>query len=471
MAGVSNISLTNVGKLYTAVPTITLSAPTAPYGDSARASGTLTIVDGKISNFTITDSGGYYLSAPTVQLTDVFDVVNLQDSGAKFPDHSYEFGKDNIVDSDLTQFTNTFGGTEEVDINVKLEFWLYVQDSQKGDFLKFKGIGDEEEQDGSFNKVRVDGKRIHWFFTATNTETSLRSYEFLNYGQWNFVQLIRTPGSPPTTDWHSIYINDSAGQFLPTSTGAYQREPFIKESITLVNSSGITGVKIDAIRFSNPLGPSVLIPRMPDSDRDPGTGINYEGFKTSDPEITALITNNRLSGITIVDSGERLISSTAVFSSPTGTPSDFLATAEAVIDSSAGTITSINITDSGDFYLSAPTVTITAPTNPKQFIVGETVNQTLSSGVVMQGEVAKWSDSDSKLHLIHIGGDDGKYHSFATTTGATPVITGLTSNASGVITAITEDNQIASNEQNDNFDTIGLDFLDFTETNPFGDPN
>ena len=89
----------------------------------------------------------------------------------------------------------------------------------------------------------------------------------------------------------------------------------------------------------------------------------------------------------------------------------------------------------------------------------------------MQGEVAKWSDSDSKLHLIHIGGDDGKYHSFATTTGATPVITGLTSNASGVITAITEDNQIASNEQNDNFDTIGLDFLDFTETNPFGDPN
>lgn len=467
MAGVSSISLTNVGKLYTSIPTITLSAPTAPYGDSATASGTLTITNGKVSSFNVSDSGGYYLSAPSVTLTNNFDLINLQDSDAKFSNYSYEFGKDDIIDINLTQFTNTFGETYETDINVKLEFWLYVQDSQKGDFLKFEGIGDELEQDGSFNKVRVDGRRIHWFFTATNTETSLRSYELLNYGEWNFVQLTRTPGSPPTSDWNAIYINDSAGQFLPTSTGAYQREPIVKESITLVNSSGITGVKIDAIRFLN----NATIVDIPDSDRDPGTGINYEGFNTSDPEITALITNNRLSGITIVDSGERLISSTVIFSSPTGTPADFTAEASAIIDSSAGTITSINITDSGDFYTSAPTVTITAPTTPKNFIIGETVNQTLSSGVVMQGEVSKWSDSDNKLHLIHIGGDDGKYHTFATTTGATPVITGLTSNASGVITTITEDNQIASNEQNDNFDTIGLDFLDFTETNPFGDPN
>ena len=464
MAGVSSISLTNVGKLYTTVPSITLSAPTTPAGDSARASGTLTITDGKISNFTITDSGGYYLSAPTVELTDVFDVVNLQDSGAKFPDYSYEFGKDNNIDSDFNQFTNNFGEVSD-DVNIKLEFWLYVQDSQKGDFLKFKGIGDSEEQDGSLNKIRIDGRRIHWFFTTGTSEENLRSNEVLNYNQWNWVQLTRVPDGLPGFDTQYIYVNDSNG-------GAYsfpvaEREPFVKESITLVNSSEITGVKIDAIRFSN--SPSTVT--SPDSDRDPGTGINYEGFNTSDPEITALITNNRLSGIAIVDSGERLISSTVVFSSPTGTPADFTAEASAIIDSSAGTITSINITDSGDFYTSAPTVTITAPTTPKNFIVGETVNQTLSSGVVMQGEVSKWSDSDNKLHLIHIGGDDGKYHTFATSTGATPVITGLTSSASGVITAIVEDNQISSNEQNTEFDNIGLDFLDFTETNPFGDPN
>lgn len=491
MAGVSSISLTNVGKLYTTIPTITLSAPTAPYGDSAIASGTLNIIDGKVSSFNITDSGGYYLSAPSVTLTNSFNFSNLQDSDAKFSDYSYEFGKDDNIDITLTQFTNTFpDNTEEKTAAVKLEFWLYADDSQDGAILKFTDIPNSDSS-GENNFIGLRGKKIEWKYTDialyTNdsngdlvplppgVKTLLTDSDLsaLNYGEWNFIEVLKESyfSFPVSYTRGKIYINnilavtDSA--IDNTQFNSNMSAPFVKESITLVNSE-TNGVKIDAIRFvddNNPLG------FIPDSDRDPGTGINYEKFMVSGPEVTALITNNRLSGITIVDSGERLISSIIEFSAPTGTPSDFIATAEAVIDSSAGTITSINITDSGDFYLSSPTVTITAPTNPKQFIIGETVNQTLSSGVIMQGEVAKWSDSDSKLHLIHIGGDDGKYHSFATTTGATPVITGLTSNASGVITAITEDNQIASNEQNDNFDTIGLDFLDFTETNPFGDPN
>jgi len=175
MAGVSSISLTNVGKLYTSVPSITLSAPTTPAGDSARASGTLTITDGKISSSAITDSGGYYLSAPSVSLTNVFDLTNLQDSGAKFGDYSYQFGKDNSVDSDLDQFTNVFDpAVGEENVDVKLEFWLYAEDSQQGDFLKFKGIGEEEEQDGSLNKVKIDGRKVHWFFTSADSAVSVQ---------------------------------------------------------------------------------------------------------------------------------------------------------------------------------------------------------------------------------------------------------------------------------------------------------
>ena len=44
------------------------------------------------------------------------------------------------------------------------------------------------------------------------------------------------------------------------------------------------------------------------------------------------------------------------------------------------------------------------------FTIGETVNQSLSGGVTMSGEVSKWNDSDNTLSLIHIGGDDGNYH-------------------------------------------------------------
>ena len=99
------------------------------------------------------------------------------------------------------------------------------------------------------------------------------------------------------------------------------------------------------------------------------------------------------------------------------------------------------------------------------FIIGETATQTFSTGVTMQGEISKWSDSDNILGLIHVGASDGLYHEFTTTLK----ISSLTSVAT--VTAVTEDNQISANEQNDDFNTIGDSFLDFTESNPFGDPS
>ena len=106
------------------------------------------------------------------------------------------------------------------------------------------------------------------------------------------------------------------------------------------------------------------------------------------------------------------------------------------------------------------------------FTIGETVNQTLASGVIMSGEVSAFSDSDNVLKLVHIGANDGKYHEFV----ANRFIVGTTDlnlvgkKATATVTAVSEDNQISQNEQNTDFSTIGADFLDFSENNPFGDP-
>ena len=106
------------------------------------------------------------------------------------------------------------------------------------------------------------------------------------------------------------------------------------------------------------------------------------------------------------------------------------------------------------------------------FTVGETVNQTLSSGVIMSGEVSAFSDSDNVLKLIHIGANDGNYHEFV----ANRFVVGTTSLdlagtlSTTTVSAVAEDNQISQNEQNTDFSTIGADFLDFSENNPFGDP-
>ena len=122
---------------------------------------------------------------------------------------------------------------------------------------------------------------------------------------------------------------------------------------------------------------------------------------------------------------------------------------------------------------------LTLDSASRGWVIGETVNQTLSSGVIISGEVSKFSDSDNILHLIHVGADDGNYHTFVTGR----LVVGTTDQDSAAafidpiysrsfVTAVNEVNQLAKNEKNDYFDTTQTDlgFLDFSESNPFGDP-
>ena len=96
----------------------------------------------------------------------------------------------------------------------------------------------------------------------------------------------------------------------------------------------------------------------------------------------------------------------------------------------------------------------------------EIVEQILADGTILSAEVSEWTSSTNSLSVIHLGGNDGKFH--LPSTGRT--ITGSESNASGTVSSYTEDNQLHGNEQNDDFETLGADFLDFSENNPFGDP-
>lgn len=84
----------------------------------------------------------------------------------------------------------------------------------------------------------------------------------------------------------------------------------------------------------------------------------------------------------------------------------------------------------------------------------------------MSGEVSRWSDSDDILGVIHAGADDGLYHTFVTDIN----IVGAASSIN--VNTVSEVNKLSENEKNDFFDTTDADmgFLDFSESNPFGDP-
>lgn len=102
------------------------------------------------------------------------------------------------------------------------------------------------------------------------------------------------------------------------------------------------------------------------------------------------------------------------------------------------------------------------------FAIGEYVQQAIDSdaGIYVKGNVVEFNDSDSILYIAHVGSTDGQFREFVDS----GTVTGLTTNAEGIVTAVSEDNTISENEQNDAFATEVADFLDFSESNPFGDP-
>jgi hypothetical protein len=126
-----------------------------------------------------------------------------------------------------------------------------------------------------------------------------------------------------------------------------------------------------------------------------------------------------------------------------------------------GSVTAITVDSAGRGYASAPTVTIAKP--PLTFDDNEEVQQN-NTTYTMVGEVVSHDDSDGILYVAHGGATDGEYHTWTTTN---PVV-GQTNNVSVTPTSVGEDLQDGA--QNEYFETEGTEFIDFTESNPFGDP-
>ncbi len=105
------------------------------------------------------------------------------------------------------------------------------------------------------------------------------------------------------------------------------------------------------------------------------------------------------------------------------------------------------------------------------FEVGKSIRQVLATTTI-EAEISKWDVDNLQLHVVHLSADDGKYHQFvAGNISYYPNWPDTSNPSTHAITASTEDIKQSNNEQNNEFDTFGADFLDFSEDNPFGDPN
>jgi len=105
-----------------------------------------------------------------------------------------------------------------------------------------------------------------------------------------------------------------------------------------------------------------------------------------------------------------------------------------------------------------------ADSDGADFIIGENVSQSLAGGVIITGKITYYNDSDNILKLAHIGADDGLYHKF---------IAGSITASESLITRtiISVDDELAQvNSQNEDFKDQASTLLDWSESNPFGEP-
>lgn len=97
------------------------------------------------------------------------------------------------------------------------------------------------------------------------------------------------------------------------------------------------------------------------------------------------------------------------------------------------------------------------------YTVGENVKQVFDT-FTLEGEVTSWNHETRILNVAHTGATDGKYHEWST---SLPVVG---QNAS--LIPISEEegiNELDRLSQKPQFDDFANDFLDFSESNPFGD--
>ena len=260
--------------------------------------------------------------------------------------------------------------------------------------------------------------------------------------------------------------NGAVSRIIITSRGEKYNSPpdiAISSSPTGTTATGISTLRDDIVNCDGTLVGSVVQGAYiinPGSNYTANPGIAF--IKTnSNPGVgvaaTTRISNNTVGVVSITDAGSGYTSApTVTFSSPGigGT------TAEGVAFlSDSGTVSAIYLTNAGSGYTTAPTITLSDPNfgGTGSFIPTETITGS-KSGVT--GIVKRWNTVTNILTYSNVSGDF--------LPGET--ITGSESNSSYIIKSTQDNNTINNYPDNEEIQVFADGILDFTESNPFGNP-
>ena len=392
---------------------------------TAQATSTLD-VDGKVSRISLTNLGKGYVTAPS---------ISIQAN----PGSNSAFGNAAL---NVTKGRGLEGEYSDVGNHGTIEAWIYINNlPQIGeqDIFFYTGGSDDHPNQTYYWGVNHTGQLVYSRGdNAGGGVTSLTSTTILFLeNTWHHILI----GVDNTNE---IYIYFDFERKLNTTLAGVTWDFFTSNGFSIGATAART---VDGVTWSSMDG-----------------FIDEVRAKVGSKET---IFENRY-----VTSGDDsfIIEQTSewVFDSDTALLNHFNATnaTATTLISGDGRVEGIEIFNTGLYYESPPTVTIAAPYAGGNYKRNAIVSQDQGE-FIMRGEVAKWSDSDNVLYLTHVGATDGKYHTFNTTNAV------VSDDATYAPSLVEELQQIQEVDigiaQSQYFDDFENDFLDFSESNPFGD--
>jgi len=98
------------------------------------------------------------------------------------------------------------------------------------------------------------------------------------------------------------------------------------------------------------------------------------------------------------------------------------------------------------------------------FVIGNNLTQTLSDGTILTAEIVSHNDSDNSIGIAHLRASDNKFHEFRSSLP----IQSTSSTGSTLTRTVTGFFNTFETPTNRYYKSL-TDFIDFTESNPFGD--
>ena len=282
------------------------------------------------------------------------------------------------------------------------------------------------------------------------------------------IQTLTMVGSGSTATASTMLVNGAIQFINVTNRGSgYTSTPTV--GIGSAPAGGITGVAtanmiagiIVCTDSANPNAQSVQSVSIinPGAGYTAAPGIKFIGGGGSGAIATSGIANNAVGIITVTNAGSGYTSSPAITFTGVSTVS---AAATAVV-SAAGTISAIYITNAGTGYTIAPTITIASPFTAGfvagigTYIFNEVVTGSVSGTTA---RVRTWTVSTNVLEVGNIAGEFVSGEN----------IVGAASSASYRLRLIDTDPVDDGYTDNEQIEIEADAILDFTETNPFGQP-